>query len=475
MSAGASQDPQQNVNATSGLDQILMYARVAVNDPEFQSETVTQFMPKPAQNIRNYVQLTRDVQSTNGTNDAPFGQNITFKFGNEGFPNLLWGELHINMPKLVDSGASNKHPLDSGYAGTGTTLRWCPYFAERFIAGSGEPLVHRHSTEKLRSVTAEGLHIKRALCQDNEGTAKRAAYNNSVGALPDEANSNTIWFRIPIWLPHCTDDVNFHQILPVQAFATEFQMSFKVPSLLSLIQSDITTASNIVVDPAGSFSRPQIFLRLGYLVTEKAERGTFANMVLQTQGLTYQTMHVARETVIAIAPPGGNANDVAITIPIKNSANPCAFMAGGIRYVDDLQPVGTSADHTDTNVPPRSPGGVVRLPNWTNWQPWTSWGVFDGSSRVMDSRGQDDWLNSTTQGFVNYFPGDIANNFIVIPCCQFPTIENHGMGHKSFSSMVNPKVVVNVPAPVSTEGGSSSTANRQIDWFCKCARSRPGS
>lgn len=440
---------------TVGLDQRLALARVTPLDSEFWSETSSQFLPKPFQTIRNFTRQTTDILPITGTASSPFGQFVTFKFGNEGFPNLYGAELHITLPKLVDSGAASLHPEEGGYAGTGTYLRWVPYVAERFLAGSGESAKYRFSTETLRSHVAEGMHVKRALCMDTEGTQKRAAYNNCVGAIPDSAVSTTR-YRIQLWLPHCTDDVNKNQILPVQAFAQEFQLSFKVPTLLQLIQSDITTSTNIVTSPLNT--HPQIFMRLLYLVTEKAERGTFANQVLSAQGLTYMTMHVARETSVTTT---GSTAAVSVTIPIKNSANPAAFCAWIVRFTADLMSVGDTSTHADTNVPPRTVGGLIKRPNWTNFLPWDSVCFFDGGNRITDKRGQDDWQNSTVNGFTCFFPGDFSTNIGVHTFTEHPTVENHGLGHISFTAFQSAKMILDLPALPSTE--SSTAAVRQVD------------
>ena len=478
MSAGAFADPQQNLQSTIGLDQNLALSRVAIQDSEFLSETATQFMPKAAQNVRNYRILTRDVDPITGSDVCPFNAFTTYKFGNEGMPNLAFAEWQIMLPRLIDNtgGTSKGNPADSSYSGTFTFLNWVPYVAERAMAGSGEPCRQRHATENLRSYTAEAIHTKRALCMDAYGTARRAAYNNSVGAVP-QGSQVPQFFRIPVWLAHGTDDVNFHQLLPVQGFATEFQLLIKTPSLAQLIQTDITNAATAVIpDPSpggvisGLAAQPNGiygFLRLGYVVTEKAERGTYANMLLNRDGLTFQTMQIARETIASTTV----ATATTVTIPIKNSLNPCAGICWIVRMVDDTVPVGTTSTNStvDLNVPPRciSVGGVVTVvrPNWTNFQPWLNYALFDGGNRVLDQRAQDDFLNSICQGFTNYFPGDLGTNIGFQAISAFPTIENHGMGHMTMTSLQNGKFVIGLPQLTTTETNSGTGAARQIDLF----------
>ena len=478
MSAGAFADPQQNLQSTIGLDQNLAYSRTTIQDSEFLDEEATQFMPKAAQNVRNYRILTKDVDPVTGSDVMPFNAFTTFKYGNEGMPNLAAAELQMMLPRLIDntSGSSKGNPADATYTGTGTFLNWVPYVAERIHCGSGEPCRQRHATENLRSYTAEVIHCKRALCMDAYGTARRAAYNNSVGAVA-QGTATPQFMRIPIWLAHNTDDVNFHQLLPVQGFATEFNHLIKVPALTQLIQTDITNAAtNVIPDPnpssviTGLAAQPNgiyCFLRLLYVVVEKAERGTYANMLLTRDGLTYQTMQVARETIATTTVAGATT----VTIPIKNSLNPCVAIVWIVRMVDDTVAVGTVSTNStvDLNVPPRSisVGGVVTVvrPNWVNFQPWLNFALFDGGSRVLDQRSQDDFLNSIVQGFTNYFPGDLATNIGVQVLGAFPTIENHGMGHMSLLALQVPKLVIGLPALTTTETNSGTGATRQIDVF----------
>lgn len=458
MSTTANQDPQQDNHLTVGLDQRLALARVTPLDSEFWSEDASQFLPKPFQCIRNFTRVKTDILPVTGTANAPFGQFVTFKYGQEGFPNLYGAELHFTLPKLGNAAQANAHPLDAGYGGAATDyIDWVPYIAEQLYCGR-EPVRHRFSTETLRSHTADGLHIKRALCMDTEGTQKRAAYNNCVGAIADSANQ-IVRYRIQVWLPHGIDDVSKNQILPVQAFGQEFTLTFKMPTLLQCIQTNIATpATNIVVSPTGSV--PTVFMRLLYLATEKAERGTFANHVLSAQGLTYMTMHIARETVVTTT---GSTAAVTVTVPIKNFQNPSVFVAWVIRITDDLKAAGDTATHQDTNAPrPRSSAGlIVQAPNPTRFMAWDSYCFFDGGNRITSKRGQDDWQNSTIDGFTNFFPGDFSTNIGAHTFSEHPTVENHGLGHFSFTACSNPMLKIDLPALPTAD--SNSAAVRQVD------------
>jgi hypothetical protein len=460
MSTLANQDPQQDNHLTIGLDQRLALARVTPLDSEFWSEESSQFLPGTFQTIRNFTRVKVDILPQTGTANAPFGQFVTFKYGQEGFPNLYGAELHFTLPKLVNAAAANAHPLDTGYGGGVTDyIEWLPYIAEQLYCGR-EPVRHRFSTETLRSHTADGLHIKRALHMDTEGTQKRAAYNNGVGAIADAANQ-VVRYRIAVWLPHAVDEVSKKQILPVQAFGQEFQLTFKMPTLLQCIRTNIATpGTNIVVSPTGSV--PQVFMRLLYLATEKAERGTFANQVLSAQGLTYMTMHIARETVVTTT---GSVGAVTVTIPIKNFQNPSVSVHWIVRITDDLKAAGDTATHQDTNSPiARSSAAlVVQRPDQVRFLPWDAYCFFDGGNRITSKRGQDDWQNSTIDGHTCFYPGDFSTNIGSHTFSEHPTVENHGLGHFSFTACNNPMLKIDLPALPAAE--SNTLAVRQVDCF----------
>lgn len=450
----------QDLQLTVGLDQRLAMARAAVQDSDFQSETASQFMPKASQNCRNYAIVTKDVlPANNGSAIVDWNTWVTFKYGNEGYPNLLGAQLMFTLPRLVDAGAANLHPSDAAYAGAATFIEWQPFIGE-LLFGKADTARQRFSTETLRNLSAEALHIKRALCHDANGTAKRAAYNNSVKALATSAVTPVLP-RLPVWLPHSTDDLNVHQIYPVQAFATENMLQFKMPTLLSVVRSDVATTTNIVGDPSSVTNpdgvKPQVFLRLIFAAVEKAERGTFANMVLSDTGLTYQTMHVARE------PSFQTTNTAAhtVTIPIKNSTNPNVFIAFVVRYIDDLKSTGDTAQITDTNTPPRAPAGTIRRPNYLNFQEWNAVALHDGGGRIKEKYSKDELQNCVLTGLSQLFPCDIGTKIGVIPFSLWPSVENHGLGHISMTSLVQPTVRIDLPAVSSKETG----ATRQIDLF----------
>lgn len=458
------QDPQKDKDPTIGNDQRLAMAKVGANDAPFQSDEQSLFMPKAATNVRNYAQHRKDFMPTTGTTTVTHGQYCTFKIGNEGMSNLVAAELYIHLPAVVDSGAASKHPTDPTYAGAGTYMQWAPYTAERFLAGSGEPFTMYFGTEKLRSVTAEGLNVKRTLCHDTEGTNKRAAYCNAVGAVSDDTSVDR-WFFIPLWLPHSTDDVNMNQLLPIQVFATEMRWQFKVPTLAQLIQTDVVTA-NIAALSTASYpsTSPEVFIRCHYITTEKAERGMTANLTLQPKGLSFQTMHIAREVQFPLT----TSVSQDVSIPIRNFMNPCAFMAFIVRITDDTLANGATADHTDNATllhPQRSPLGIVRRPEWSAYKPWNWVGVYDGGNRVTPHFSQNTQQNSLCEGLATYFPGDITTNIGVCVFSVMPTVENNGLGHINFTTMTNALVKINVPAVNSSEEGVSPSIGRVIDAF----------
>lgn len=450
-------DPYQDTQETIGADQRLALSRVAIQDMYFLSETHSQFVPKQPTNIRNYYLTHRDVNPVGSTtNRVPFGSLVQFKFGNEGLPNLYALELHIEMPAVYT--AVGGHLAGTGPGGAAATfLDWCPYVAERFISKNGEPARIMYGTETLRSFTSTALHTKRVLCYDSEASTKLAAYNNSVGAVQD-STAAIRYFRIPIPMPQGTDDVNFHQMLPVQSFGQEFVLKFQIASMLELIVTD-GTPSSCVAQGTGSAAYPAVFLRCHYHVPEKAERGLYSNMLSSPKGLTFQTMHIARETQVTAI----SALAQTVKTDIRQSTNPCVFLVAGLRWTDDTYAAGATMTYLDTNPTPRSIVTTVCNPNWTNWLRWDAVSVNDGGNRIIPKRGYDDWQNSVCNGISCYFPCQITTNLCVVPFSAFPRIENNGLGHISLTTLNKPQLWLDIPTTASTSSFENASMTRVLD------------
>lgn len=455
-------NPYQDSHETIGADQRLAFSQVSAQDPFFNSADQSQFVPKEPVNIRNYFLTHRDIYPAGSSvTRIPFGSQVTFKVGNEGLPNLFACELHIELPVVLGSDATN-HPTVVGSTATAqagggalaTFLDWQPYVAEKFISKSGEPARWMYGTETLRSFTAAGLHAKRALCFDSEATTKAAAYKNSVGAIAD-STAAVRYYRLMLPLPQGTDDVNFHQMLPVQAFGQEFVFKFQIPLLTELVRTDCT-ASTVVASGSGTAAYPAVFMRAHYHVPEKAERGLYANALLKPKGLTFQTMHIARETQVTAITSSAQT----VKTAIRNSTNPCVFLVAGLRFTDDQSAIG-AAGTTDTNVPIRTVGSVVVAPNWTNWLQWDAVAVMDNSNRILPKRGYDDWQNSVCNGISCFFPCDITTNLCVVPFSAFPRIENSGLGHITLTALSSPSLWLDIPANATAD----STCTRTLDIF----------
>lgn len=451
-------DPYQDTQETIGADQRLAFTRVSAQDPFYISEKHSQFVPKEPTNIRNYFLTHRDVMPVGSTDGrVPFGSLVQFKFGNEGLPNLYALELQVEMP-IVWTLTATSHLGGTGPTGLAATfLDWCPYVGEKLISKNGEPARIMYGTETLRSFTSVGLHMKRVLCYDSEANTKLAAYNNSVGAVQD-STAAIRYFRLPIPMPQGTDDVNFHQMLPVQAFGQEFVLKFQLASMLELVVTDGTPA-NLQAQGTGSAAYPKLFLRCHYHVPEKAERGLYANTLSSPKGLTFQTMHIARETQVTAITSSAQT----VKTSIRNSTNPCVFLVAGLRWTDDVATTGAASTYADTNSPARSISSIICNPQWTNWLRWDAVTVTDGGNRILPKRGFDDWQNSTCNGISCYFPCQITTNLCVVPFSAFPRIENAGLGHISLTSLNQPQLWLDIPTTASTSSFENASMTRVLD------------
>ena len=448
-------DPLESAQATVGIDQRLQLSRVAIQDAFYLDDSASQLMPVPSKSIRPYTHATRDVMPANvGSSSIAFGQNLTFNIGQEGLPNLYAVELHASLPKLVDAGAANLHPLDAGYAGAATSIAWVPYVGEKIVSGEEKVIKWTYGTETLRTYKADNILTKRLLNLDSEGSTVPAAYRNAVGAVSDEANARR-YYSTHVWKFWGKDKPCLEELFPVQAFGQELKLQFKFPALTELVLSDVATTANVV---AASGETPKCFVRLHYKVPEKAERSAAANMTLTANGVQRMTMHIANETRTSVTTSARQE----VPILIRNSQNPCACITFIVRMAEDLLAFGAVGTNDPAHVPARSVGGLIKRPNWTNFHPWESWQVFDGSSAITDKRNYIDWVNSTINGLSCYFPCDVNSLIGVVPFSDFPAIEEHGMGHVTLTSMNSPRLVVTLPSIASYDANETSSA-RVID------------
>lgn len=457
--------PQQNGSQTLGKDQLLAINRLAVQAPEYMGAVESLNMPAGSVTVRNYVETHEDVEPV-GTVD--FNKWVTFKFGNEGFSNLVAAEVCFNLPRIEDS-ANSDHPEDAGgTAGASTFIDWVEYVGERLLGDDDNPLRFSHSTETLREYTSTGQHIRRRLCQDNEGTSKRASYNNAVSATTDHTHFGRAVY-VPLHLPWAIDEWETRQCAPLHAFANEQVLKFKIPPLANLLSTDLAVA-NCVVASGHSLS---CFLRLHYVVTEKAERARFASLTMAAPGLSYMTSHIARETPSAslTGNTGGN-----IDIEIRNQTNPFHFMAFVVRSPDDLKAVGETGLFIDTYPTRRVNAGTgkVQNPQFTRFLEWDSFQIMDGSNRVSPIYSSNYQGVSYFKGIGRYFPCDISTNIGFFSPCFQPAVENQGLGHGDFTSLNKPILRVTVPTLLATNNRTGAadpeyiaagTNERRVDVF----------
>lgn len=411
-------DPQLTLQNTVGKDTVLSYARTGVNDAEYQSETMSLFHPAAPMKCRNYFEEWNDVLNTNTTR---FGTQVTQMFGNEGYSLCQYLEIIVQLPRLVDA-ATNTHPDDATYAGTGNFLDWVPFIGERILGDEDTPLQILYAGQPIRDYTSLEVHIKRTLCQDASNQV-RAAYLNTVEQGARGADEE-IYLICPVWVPWGPDDVDLQQLLPIHAFPQEIVLKWSLPRLAQLVQHDI--AAGFTVDPAGSILTPQTSLRVGYVTTEKAERGARAEDTFQQYGLTYKVMHSRREAETIVAAGGGGD----IRVPIERSRNPVVFLAAVVRYTSDVADVDPVTNDA---------------PNWTNFLTYNHSYMEDGGRRTSNSVSLERWKNDIKNGFTRYFPGDSSRNICVHVFSVHPTVENHGLGHTNFANYNKPSLLMNLP------------------------------
>lgn len=461
--------PFQNLNQTLGKDHLLTLNRLSVAAAEYMGAVESINMPAGSITVRNYVETHEDVEPTAAID---FGKWVTIKFGNEGFSNLVAAELCFQMPRVVNNATTGDlHPKDPTYvsAGGGSAsdyINWIDFIGERLIGDDDNPLRFSHATETLREYTSTGQHIRRRLCQDSEGTSKRVAYENAVGGGSADSTQYARQYYVPLHLPWAIDEWEPRQTAPLHAFANEQQLKFKIPTLKSLLSTNIG-AANILVDTTNgpAFS---CFLRLHYVVTELAERTKAANLAMTHPGITYMTSHIARETPSAVVTGRGATT---VDVEIRNQTNPFHFLAFVVRNPDDLLAVGDGATGSaDTYPTPRAASNLIQSPQFTRFLSWDSFEILDGSNRLTPRYSSNYQTCSYHKGISRYFPCDIITKIGFYAPCMQPAVENQGLGHGDFTSNNKPILRVYLPeitaaGPDKEEYSVGASLQRRVDVF----------
>lgn len=412
-----------------------------------------------SQNFRPYYREHRDVEARNA---VKFGQKAVFDLGNEGYGLIDRVEVCVKLPKVGDSAAAaaTSHPDDAGYGGAGTFMQWQPNMGELMLGGLDGSLRWKHGTETIRSYTPEQIHVKRRLCMDNEGSSKRAVYENSILRLP-QTTQNEQYLYIPLWTPWGVDDSNLHGLFPAHAVGVPLTIEADIPSLGQLIQSDVA-AANLRVVSSGAFDTtsviPEIFLRVHYIVTTVAERVAFANLTNQPGGLRYKVLHSLSMQKQLTSTRTAHQ----FKIDLNLSQNPCVFTVAFVRFQDDTKAVGdNTAEDNDSRGLPRAVGGVIQRPDWTRFLPIDSWHITDGSQQITPTFSSGYYANSA-MGHCSLFPSSPPDDLAVISFSHAPIIENHGMGHTNFSASHKPQFVVNLPAIDDALEGAAQTSREIV-------------
>lgn len=447
-------DPQFNRLVTDGKESNLHRVISAPQAPDHLDDENSLFLPSASVNYRPYFPNEhRDVEPESAVR---FGGQATFRIGNEGYGALARMELHVKLPVIGDSagGVANPHPLDVGYAGAGTFIDWQPYIGELLNGGLEGQVRIQQGTEVLRTYDCEGIHVKRRLCMDNEGSNKRAAYENGVGRLSASTQSE-LWLVIPVWSQWGTDDTNYNQMFPTQAFGVPTTIKIDIPRLGQLVQTDVA-ASNLRVVENGSYDTQgnlsTMFMRLHFVVTNTAERVAFANLTLREGGLSYKVMHSVKEAKFLTTTTTAHT----VKVPIERSQNPCAFLVAYVRALDDTKAVGETSEADDARIQPRSSGGVIQRPDAFRYLPISAYYLEDSGKRITPVWSPGTW-NSSQMGHVNYFPSTPVDEWACIVFTISPTLENHGMGHTNFSASHKPQLVLELPAIDAAVEGAIST------------------
>lgn len=458
-------DPYKHEAATASKEQRLAARREGGSDAEFLDDVTSFFIP----NTSFSKARPHDVEfvDINPVNDPKFGQQVKFEIGSEGYAGLVALELHIKLPRLAnrltETNGAYFHPEDgAAYTTAGglvaDILRWVPYVGEQFQGGENDHLTFSFMNTPIRETTVQQIHNKRVLCAHDKATHKYDNYKNAVGAISDESEVPRRYSAL-LWTPHGVDGIDYSRIIPMHAFSIPLGVSWKVPKIVDLIQTNILAPGTNVValtENGDLGGQPEVFIRAMYINMEKSERAKLANTVLN-EGLTFKVQQSMTMEKVYVAGDGAKT----VEVPLKYAENPVVYMVATVRMVDDTKAVGEEADHATLDRTFNS--NIVQNPDRYNYLPIDSWQLKDANKSLTGKWSAGQWKTSPL-GHTNFFPSTPVCDRAVLTFAVRPGNEAHASGHIGFTHMTDPKLVLELPALPAEEAGGTRVV--EVHAFC---------
>lgn len=403
-----------------GRDEKLASKKTGINDADYQSIENSLYDRRQPEAVRPYHSEHFDVAPQGQVN---FGQNLTFRVGHQG------GALIEKIEIIWEFGALT--------GAAGSNAEWKPWVGE-LLAGNDFQM--RYSNNNLRNYSANFLHAYNRQMSDISNNDDDA-YRLKVKAVPDlgvvgGVAANPMTVITPVWMPW---DVR-HRALIASGLPDEIDITFRVPTFASLIRRQPAGVSGVAAgDPMGTINTPEITsvrLRVHTVHVEKAERAYLTSLTHATGGIAWQLYHneqheaLTQNLTFTTAPPT-MATLATSTTRLDNIKNPCSYLFATCRYVSDLADATTAAPviGTISSTDNCCPDPFAYLPA-------SDWVVLENGRFFSQLWSYSYWEQSEC---AEYFNCELFQNIMVVPFCEHPMVDGHGMGHVTLSNLNTPQ------------------------------------
>jgi hypothetical protein len=365
-----------------------------------------------------------------------FGKDVRILFGDGQQAYATRFELHFEVEG--DDGDSD--------------WEWRPYLGELLC---GQTMEVRFQQSILRPINVDGMHFRRRL-EGNFSSAKLAAYEAAVGKLPARTAKRHVW---------CVLDLPFNERKPLVplSFASSLELSWKLPTLLSIIRSTQANAavgaapnlSAVTFNPtAANFRVSKIWLTAHTKDLNNHHRVNLLRSIL-SQGVRYHTSEIEAIEDVTVTGTGAPAEANVITADVKlTSRLPSAYLMAVVRYASDLQETSVLSSATSTSVFLSS--NNLR-PDRFNALPVISW-TLSTAGRLMYPRFAYEY--ASTELHSKMFNSEIYQPINVVSFSRHPLqADDHSLGHRTFTNVDRPVLSLKFFKGVSADG---TTLNQAI-------------
>lgn len=350
-----------------------------------------------------------------------FGQRVKFTFGFEGPCMLTRVEVHFKVSALT--------PADN--------FQWRPWLAEAML---GDEYVLKHQNDTICPVDVTAMHFDRRLNAD-VSKALDSGYQHAVGADPTP-NAQHVYVDL---------DIPYSESKPLVAHAMgqQHELTFQIPSLLSLIQrQSVGAADQTSTAPVATLDA--LYLKVYYTDTDQDTRVQLANEALYMGGHKYHTAEFEPilEAAELVFLQGDSASDLrsGYINDLDLLVRPSAYTFVVARDATDLEPLDATvlvAKTGDSQATLNGLGAAATAalnpyPDKFRAAPIVQWEALENRKRIHARQTfEEDCMDVIPRKF-NCEPGI---NLAVVVFSKLPTLaRDHSFGHMSWNNLKQPKI-----------------------------------